>query len=742
MSTEYKYRAFISYSHKDEKWASWLHKALETYRVPKYLVGKETPFGKVPDKLGKVFRDREELSSAHSLGNELTQALEDSACQIVICSPNAAKSHWTNEEIKAYKRLGRENRIFCLIVGGEPYASENPDSSYEECFPHAVRFSAGPDGELTDQPSEPIAADARTHGDGKQNAKLKLISGMLGVGFDDLKQREQQRRHRRMLAITAAASVGMVFTSGLAGYAVIQKNEAERQRERAQVEAETAQQTTNFLVGLFNVSDPNEAQGNTITAREILDNGTEKIGTELADQPEIQATLMETMGTVYKSLALYRSATPLLEDALQIRREIFGERHVEVADSMDRLGEVHKLTAEYEESEAMYREALAQRRELLGPEHVDIGRSLYELADLLGRLGRFEEAEPLLREALAMQRKLLGDASPAVAQSLEGLALNQYDQGDYFNSVQLMREAVSLQRKLHRTPHTDLAEALNNLGFLLGEAGEYEESEELYRESLAMKRVLFRGEPHPEVAIGLSNVAFALQDQGKLEEAEPLYREAISMQIDVYGLEHPDVAISLNNLAFLLHDKGDVEAAIEMQEDALEMFQFTLGDDHPAVARGMANISMWMMEAGDYESAEPLIRDAIDLRRRLLGNEHTDVAMALTLLAVWLIENEQFENALRAATEARSICLLALDESHWRTASATSAEGAALAGLGRLDEAEPLLIGGHEALTNDGGALPFIVDRATHWLAAFYDSTGAAGEADRVRDALTDSASP
>ena len=87
MSTEYKYRAFISYSHKDEKWASWLHKALETFRVPKYLVGETTSAGKIPERLGKVFRDREELSSSHSLGTELTQALQDSACQIVICSP-------------------------------------------------------------------------------------------------------------------------------------------------------------------------------------------------------------------------------------------------------------------------------------------------------------------------------------------------------------------------------------------------------------------------------------------------------------------------------------------------------------------------------------------------------------------------------------------------------------------------------------------------------------------------------
>jgi len=148
VTSQYKYRAFISYSHKDEKWAAWLHKALETFKIPKYLVGETTTMGTIPERMGKVFRDREELSSSHSLGTDLTQALEDSACQIVICSPNAANSHWTNEEILTYKRLGRENRIFCLIVDGEP-------GTDAECFPPAVRFQMGADGVLSDKPAEP-----------------------------------------------------------------------------------------------------------------------------------------------------------------------------------------------------------------------------------------------------------------------------------------------------------------------------------------------------------------------------------------------------------------------------------------------------------------------------------------------------------------------------------------------------------------------------------------------------------
>ena len=254
MPGDYKYRAFISYSHKDEKWAAWLHKALETFSVPKYLVGETTSMGTVPARMGKVFRDREELSSSHSLGTELTQALEDSACQIVICSPNAAISHWTNEEILTYKRLGRESRIFCLIVDGEP-------GTDAECFPPAVRFQMGADGVLSNRPAEPIAADARPQGDGKQNAKLKLIAGMLGVGFDALKQRENQRRHRRMLLVTAAAVTGMVITSGLATLAVLARNEADVQRRQAEIDAETARETTQFMVGLFEVFRPKRVAG-------------------------------------------------------------------------------------------------------------------------------------------------------------------------------------------------------------------------------------------------------------------------------------------------------------------------------------------------------------------------------------------------------------------------------------------------------------------------------------------------
>ena len=135
MDPEFKYRAFISYSHSDERWAKWLHKALETYSVPKRLIGTETAYGPVPERFAPVFRDRDELATATNLGETLTRALEQSAFQVVICSPAAAKSRWVNEEILAFKRLGREHRIFCLIDAGEPGAASS-------AFPAALALSA------------------------------------------------------------------------------------------------------------------------------------------------------------------------------------------------------------------------------------------------------------------------------------------------------------------------------------------------------------------------------------------------------------------------------------------------------------------------------------------------------------------------------------------------------------------------------------------------------------------------
>lgn len=229
-----KFRAFIAYSHQDEVWAKWLHKALETYRVPARLVGMKTGIGAIPHRLAPIFRDRAELPSASDLDHKVNEALDQSANLIVICSPRSATSNYVNEEIITFKGLGKADRIFCLIIDGEPNATELAGREAEECFAPALRFGFAADGLPTQKRTAPIAADARRGKDGRANAKLKIIAGILDVSFDALEQREHHRHMQRMVVITSVALVAMLITTGLGIDAVIAGKAAQRRQKQAE----------------------------------------------------------------------------------------------------------------------------------------------------------------------------------------------------------------------------------------------------------------------------------------------------------------------------------------------------------------------------------------------------------------------------------------------------------------------------------------------------------------------------
>ena len=224
------YRVFISYSHADTAWANWLMRRLEGYRVAARFRGRAAPIGVVGPRIAPVFRDRDELPTTSDLGETIRTALRESATLVVICSPASAKSHWVHQEILEFKRLGGERRVFAFIVDGEP----KNDGAIDDCFSPALRSALGPDGNLSDRPAEHVAADARPQGDGKEDAFVRLVAGLLGVGFDELRQRELQRRYRRLTFIATGSVLGMALTLGLAAIAWQARNDAQRRQEQAE----------------------------------------------------------------------------------------------------------------------------------------------------------------------------------------------------------------------------------------------------------------------------------------------------------------------------------------------------------------------------------------------------------------------------------------------------------------------------------------------------------------------------
>jgi len=212
-----RYWAFVSYSHKDTAFGRRLHRRLERYALPRRLVGRKTTQGVVPKRLAPVFRDREEFSAAADLSTEVRAALAASRSLVVICSPAAAASQWVSREIELFRALHPDRPIFAVIRDGEP----------QDSMPEALR-RAGVDGQII----EPLAADFRR--DGAQLAFFKLVAGIVGIGLDELVQRDATRRLQRVTAVTAAALVAVLAMGALTIFALKAQAEAERQRGQAE----------------------------------------------------------------------------------------------------------------------------------------------------------------------------------------------------------------------------------------------------------------------------------------------------------------------------------------------------------------------------------------------------------------------------------------------------------------------------------------------------------------------------
>jgi serine/threonine-protein kinase len=384
---------------------------------------------------------------------------------------------------------------------------------------------------------EALAEDIRRHLEGLPVAARKGTVAYRASKF--------AQRHRVAMAAAAAVAallVGFPIAMAMQSARVArQRDLAQKERTTAQRERETAQRVSTFLVNLFKVSNPSEARGNTVTAREVLDKGAEKIATELKEQPEVRATLMDTIGNVYRNLGLYDKAAPLLQEALEERRTALGNEHPDVATSLHNLATVRAQRGDYAAAEGLFREALAMRRKLLGNEHADVAKTLNILANVLYSKGDYAAAETLYREGLALSRKLLGNEHPSVAMALNNLALVRKEKGDYAGAESLHRESLALWRKLLGNEHPYLPLSMNNLANLLAEKGEYGEAESLLREALAMGRKLL-GKDHPEVAMYLSSLADTLCRDEKPQEAQPLAREALVIFSKALPGGHPYIA--------------------------------------------------------------------------------------------------------------------------------------------------------------------------------------------------------
>jgi serine/threonine protein kinase/tetratricopeptide (TPR) repeat protein len=381
--------------------------------------------------------------------------------------------------------------------------------------------------------------------------------------------RKYIRRHK--LGVAAAGAIMLAVLIGIAG-TTIGLLRAVRAEKKAVDEAATAQRVSDFLVELFEVSDPSEARGNTVTAREILDKGAAKIGQELEAQPLVRARLMETIGTVYRSLGLYEQAKPMLEKALKLKKSIYGDDNLSVADTLHNLGIIYDDQGKYEEAASFFRQSLDIRSRKLGPDDPEVARSLNSLAIVYWNQEKYAEAEPLFERSLAIKEKTLGPDHPDLANTLINLGILKHTERKYEEAEALFKRALAISEKKLGPEHPDLGTILNNLAALYEDQNRRAEAEPLYLRCLAIWEKAL-GPDHPDVAIAVHNLANLYRNLGRYVEAEPLYLRSLAIWEKALGPDHPYVGISLRERANLYRDQGRYAEAEPLYVRSLRIFE-------------------------------------------------------------------------------------------------------------------------------------------------------------------------
>ncbi|MDH3457638.1 MAG: serine/threonine-protein kinase [Gemmatimonadota bacterium] len=414
------------------------------------------------------------------------------------------------------------------------------------------------------------------------------------------------RRHRVGVMAGAAMATGLVGGSVLATAGMIRARNAER---NAAAEGAAAREIADFLEGVFVGSDPYAAPGE-ITAREILDNGAEKIRTELDGQPETQARLMNVIGNVYGSLGLYDVAASMLESSLALREDLYDGDHPGVAESASDLATLYVQQGEYEKAEPLYKRGLAIRERLHGPDHLDVAESFNNMATLYHERGQFSEAELFLRKALAIREDALGPTDTTVANTLDNLAVVSGILRNNTEAEALFQRALGIRESTLGPDHPDVASSLSNLGAAYWRQGEFSKAEPLLLRALAIweKRL---GPEHLDVANALNNLASNYLDQGRATEAEPLLRRALAIREAKLDPDHPLVATSLNNLATLYYTSERVAEAAPLFQTALTIWEKKLEPDHPNLQAAFSNLGRVYWKLDKLGEAEPLTRRAL-----------------------------------------------------------------------------------------------------------------------------------
>lgn len=505
------------------------------------------------------------------------------------------------------------------------------------------------------------------------------------------------------------------------------------ERDRAQLEADKAQQVAAFLESLFEAADPAIMAPGDMTARELLDLGSLRIEDELAHRPDVQSSLFAVIGRTYSGLGQWEEAETYLARALALERSQRGEQTPAVAGLLEALGAVLSEAGHLERGDSVLRVAVDLRTALVGREHPSTAAAIAERAVALRGLGAYEEAESLARqavrvlsahpeadplrlahalhtlgfvlrsrasfdeaeehyrEALALRRGLLDEGHPEVLSTMNNLALTLEARGEYEEAESLLRELLEARRRRLGADHPITLTSVNNLAYMLWRTGQYPGAMERFEEAVALGHRIYGSDDNPQMAIMLNNLGVAQRRAGAFADSERSHRMALAMNERLFGRRHPRVAGDLDNLGRTLLAQRRVGEAEKLHERSLAIRTDLLGEDHPDRAESLAALGEAKLALGAEEEGLSLLEDALRVRSASLGADHPRTAQTLHDLGVALLGADAPDAAEQRLREALDVRRAKLGDEHPEVAATLTVLGRLLREGARRAEASAML---------------------------------------------------
>ena len=489
--------------------------------------------------------------------------------------------------------------------------------------------------------------------------------------------RSQKFVGRHRASVTAAFLMILALIGFSIGMGILA-----RRANRARL---TAERETQFLNTIFQAATPDEARGNPVMARDLLDQGARRIDLELADQPDLQATMLDNVGRAYSAIGLYSQASSLLQRAYEIRCRILPRGSLDTASTEDALASALRLDGHYGQAEPHFRDALNMRIERLGTNNGDVEQSLGNLGECLYWEDRNTEAELFLRRALDIDHRMNIEAGASVRNYL---ALVLERAGNFPEAAGLLREAVEIARRRRGIESSSYLVSLHDYAGALIDSGDLNAAEATERQVLALREKIY-GRDHPDVFYPLNNLAFILLEKGEWQEAMPVLDRSVDLMRQV-GIRSKLVN-ALGNRARGFEQKGDFASADRDVKEALSMMENPADQRSWLFAKITAEMGSLQLARGDTGLATATISKGLKLERDLGGSGAPPYAGLLMALGDALLSGGNATNAEAAYREALLIRKEKFNPGNPVTLASQVRLGETLIREGRSVDAEPLL---------------------------------------------------